>query len=278
MRLGYHVKVSGAPLSAVAEGAALGCEAIQIFPGNPKQWGTYPVTEEDAREFREAAAAAGIYPVVIHSIYLVNMAAPDEGIFNRSVSSLASALGMADKLGAMGVVTHIGNHRGEGERFGLARTAEAVDRCFRKAKGEPMLLLETTAGAGTAVGNDFRQFAAVFETSGAGDRLGFCLDTCHVFAAGYDIRTPAGVDATLEELDRYIGLHRLKLLHLNDSRGGCGSHLDRHEHIGRGQIGLEAFRHILKHPATKDIPGIIELPHGNAGSPDDLHLLRTLLE
>jgi len=141
-----------------------------------------------------------------------------------------------------------------------------------------MLLLETTAGAGTSIGDSFEQFGAVFDMAGRPERLGFCLDTCHIFAAGYDIRPAEGVDSALGELDHYIGLDRLKVIHMNDSAGDCGSHLDRHEHIGMGKIGLEAFRYIVNHEVLKNLPAIIELPSGGPGDPDDIGLLRSLVE
>jgi len=278
LRFGYHVKVTEGPLSAIANGVNAGCDAIQMFPGSPQQWGTPPVTGEEAGEFRAAKEDSGIDPVVLHSIYLVNMAAPSDPVFIRSIASLASALGKADMLGAFAVVTHIGNHKGEGDEFGVTRIAGAVASALEKAPGASMLLLETTAGAGTSIGHNFHHFGAVFEIAGAPDRLGFCLDTCHVFAAGYDISTPGGFDAALEELDRFIGLERLMLVHMNDSKGECGSHLDRHEHIGEGKIGLEAFRYMVNHPALRDLAAIIELPHEGLDAPDDIGLLRSLVE
>jgi deoxyribonuclease-4 len=277
LRFGYHVKASGSPVSAIVEGVDAECETIQMFPGSPQQWGTPPVSDEDAADFAEARANAGIDPVVLHSIYLINMAAPSDSIFKRSVASLTSSLLKADKLGALALITHTGNHKGAGEEFGLRRIAEAVTSCLERAPGDAMLLLETTAGAGTSIGNTFEQFGAVFDMADRPERLGFCLDTCHIFAAGYDISTPAGIDAALEELDRYIGLDRLKTIHLNDSRGDCGSHLDRHEHIGQGKIGLESFAYIVNKDVLRGLPAIIELPHELDGAPDDLALLRSLV-
>ncbi|MBU4195083.1 MAG: deoxyribonuclease IV [Actinobacteria bacterium] len=277
MRFGYHVKLAGSPVSAIESGVEAGCDTIQMFPGSPQQWGTPKASDEDARVFREARRESGIDPVIIHSIYLVNMASSADQVFKRSASSLASALTKADKLGSAAVVTHIGNHKGEGERFGLERIAAAVNSCLERSPGETMLLLETTAGAGTSIGGRFEQFGEVFDLSGGPDRLGICLDTCHIFAAGYDISTPGGVDAALKELDKYIGLDRLKLLHLNDSKAECGSHTDRHEHIGRGMIGMEAFRYMVNHEALKDLPAIVELAYGGS-NPDDIGLLRSLVE
>lgn len=277
MRFGYHVGVEGPPVSAVRKGAAAGCETIQFFPGGPQRWGTPKVTDEESVEFKSERLEAGIDPAVFHSIYLVNMAAPAEPIFKPSVGSLASALTKADRLGIEAVVTHIGNHKGEGVVFGVTRIAEAVTRVFDKAPGESMLLLETTAGAGTSIGDSFNQFGEVFDMAGRPERLGFCLDTCHIFAAGYDISTAAGIDSALEELDRYVGLERLKLVHMNDSRGDCGLHADRHEHIGNGKIGLDAFRYLVNHPVLEDLPAIVELPYGEPGLPDDIGILRSLV-
>lgn len=278
MRFGYHVSLSGSPVSGLVEGVDAGCETIQVFPGSPQQWGTPPVSDEQAAEFIEARANSGIDPVLLHSIYLINMAAPSEPIFKRSVGSLSSALAKADKLGARAVITHIGNHKGEGEEFGLHRIAEAVTSCLERTPGDAFLLLETTAGAGTSIGNSFEQFGAVFDMAGRPERLGFCLDTCHIFAAGYDIGTPAGVDDALDKLDRFIGLDRLMAIHLNDSRGDCGSHLDRHEHIGQGKIGLESFRRLVNHPALQGLPAIVEIAYETEDAPDDLGLLRSLVD
>ena len=278
MRFGYHVRVSGPPVSAIVNGMDAGCDTIQMFPGSPQQWGTPPVSDEDAEEFKAARKTAGIDPVVLHSIYLVNMAAPSTPIWKRSIAALASSLEKADRLEAAAVITHIGNHKGEGEEYGLKRIAEAVTQCFERYRGKAMLLLETTAGAGTSIGNTFEQFGGVFDHAGRPDRLGFCLDTCHVFAAGYDIRTAAGIDGMLDEMDEFIGLDRLRAIHMNDTAGTLGSHLDRHTHIGEGEIGLEAFRYMVNHEALKDLPAIVELPHEEEGTPDDLGLLRSLVE
>lgn len=278
MRFGYHVSVKGPPVSAVLEGADLGCETIQFFPGSPQQWGTKKVSDAEAAEFAEARASAGIDPAFLHSIYLVNLASPSDQIFTRSVGSLASSLDQAERIGARAVVTHIGNHKGEGVDFGLRRIADGVARVFERSAGEAMLLLETTAGAGTSVGNTFEQFGRVFEMAGWPERLGFCLDTCHIFAAGYDISTPAGVDSALEELDRFVGLERLEEIHLNDCRGECGSHSDRHAHIGEGNLGLDAVRHIVRHPALAGLPAIVEVNYGAEGAPDDLAILRSMLQ
>lgn len=278
MRFGYHVKFSGTPETAIENGAKAGCETIQFFPGNPRQWGTPEVTTAQAERFLEAKKASRIEPVIFHSIYLVNLAAPSGPIYSRSVSSLASALSKAEKLDVAAVVTHIGNHKGRGERFGLERIGRGVNLAIDSSPGRSMLLLETTAGAGTSLGGGFEQFGKVFDEAGRPERLGFCLDTCHVFAAGYDISTQGGIESMLEEIDENIGLDRLELLHLNDSKGECGSHLDRHADIGEGRIGLDSFRTIVNHPDLRDLPAIVELPYDRPGAKDNLSLLRSLID
>lgn len=276
MRFGYHVSTRGGFLQAIKEARLFGCETMQVFPSSPQQWGTPELPEEEARGFVRRKDDAGIDPVVIHSIYLVNMASPSDPVYKRSVSSLVTSLDRAERLGATSVVTHIGNHKEDSAEKGLNRIAGAVTECLERSGDDSLLLLETTAGAGTSIGGDFEQFARIFEETGGPDRLGICLDTCHIFAAGYDIRNPEGIDDTLGRLDRSIGLERLKLLHLNDSKGDLGSHMDRHEHIGEGKIGLDAFRCIVNHDRLKGLPAIVELPHGE-DLPDDIGILRSLV-
>lgn len=278
MRFGYHVSVSGPPVSAVVNGSDEGCDAIQFFPGSPQQWRTTSVSDEEALEFREARRGAGIDPVLIHSIYLVNMASPSPQIHARSVSSLVHALEKSDRIGADAVITHIGNHKGEGVEAGIERIAAAITECFEKYAGPVRLLLETTAGAGTSIGDRFEQFGEVFDKAGRPERLGICLDTCHILCAGYDIRTASGIDSALEELDRYTGLGRLRALHMNDTTSALGSHHDRHQHIGDGEIGLDAFRYLVNHEALRGLPAIVELPREAPEPEGDLAKLRSLVK
>jgi len=274
LRFGYHVGVSGKPSSAIANGIEAGCDCIQFFPSSPRQWRPNPATDGQAIEFREAREAAGIGPLVIHAIYLVNLAAADPLVHQRSMVSLAASMQKADALGVEYVVTHTGNPREGSEAEALERIALAVDQVLA-VSGSSMLLLETTAGSGSSIGHTFEQFGRIMDEAGRPERLGLCLDTSHVFAAGYDIRTARGLRATLAEVEEFIGMDRLKVLHLNDSKSALGSKVDRHAHIGEGEIGLDAFRRIVRHPVLMKLPGIIELPHGE-GDPDDLALLRSL--
>jgi len=274
LRFGYHVSVSGKPASAITNGIEAGCDCIQFFPSSPRQWRPNPATDEQAEEFRAAREAADIGPTVIHAIYLVNLAAADLQVHERSMTSLAAALQKADALGVEYVVTHTGNPGQGTEQEALERIAKAVDEVLAASR-TAMLLLETTAGSGSSIGHTFEQFGRIMDEAGRPDRLGLCLDTSHVFAAGYDIRTSKGLKAALGEVDEFIGMDRLRVLHLNDSKSALGSKVDRHAHIGEGEIGTEAFKRIVRHPALRKLPGIIELPHGE-DDPDDLALLRSL--
>ncbi len=270
------MKVKERLSTALDEGLAAGCDAIQIFPGPPQQWGTPPVSPDEIEEFRLKKKESGIDPVIIHSIYLVNLAAPNDSIFKRSIGSLVSTLVRADEIGAFAVVTHIGNHKGKGEEFGVRRIASAIGAVLERFQGEAMLLLETTAGSGTSIGHTFQQFGSVFSSSGFPEKLGFCLDTCHVYAAGYDLSSEEGLERTLTEIDENIGLERLRLIHLNDSASDLGSRIDRHAHIGEGRIGLDGFRRVINHPLLRDLPAILEVSYDNNGR--DIQLLRSLEE
>lgn len=276
MYFGYHVSIEGGIASSVDRGVAAGCDSIQIFTGPPRQWGTPRESREEALEFRKRKEESGIAFAVFHSIYLVNLASPDDSIYNRTISALVHSLEKAERLDAYALVTHVGNHKGAGELFGLDRIAAGITDCLEKADGNAMLLLETTAGAGTSIGGSFEQFGRLFDAAGKFERLGFCLDTSHIFAAGYDIRTPDGIDRTLDELDRFVGLERLKLVHMNDSKVDCGTHVDRHEHIGEGKIGIEAFKYMVNHEVFRDLPAIAELPYENQEGKSDLDVLRSL--
>lgn len=278
MYFGYHVSIEGGLPSSVDRGVAAGCDSIQVFTGPPRQWGTPREKPDEALEFRKRIEEAGIACVAFHSIYLVNLASPDDSIYNHTISALAHSLEKAYRLDALGVVTHVGNHKGEGELFGLNRIAAGIIECMERAEGNAMLLLETTAGSGTSIGGSFEQFGRLFDAVGRVDRLGFCLDTSHIFAAGYDIRTPDGIERTLDELDRFVGLERLKLVHMNDSKVDCGTRVDRHEHIGEGKIGIDAFRYIVNHEVFRGLPAIAELPYENQEGRSDLEVLRLLEE
>jgi deoxyribonuclease IV len=281
--LGAHMSIAGGVHRAVERGVALGCTALQLFTRNQVQWHTRAISGAEADRFRAAHAASGIGPVVAHANYLINVAGPDERTRERSLDGLRTELRHAALLALPWVVLHPGNHMGQGEAAGLRQAAELARRALDEP-GAPSvgLLLETTAGQGTALGHSFEQLAELLVRIGVPERLGVCLDTCHVFAAGYDLRTEGGYERVIEEFDRVIGLDRLHALHVNDSKRECGSRVDRHAHIGRGHLGLTPFRCLLRDRRFARVPKLLETPKSDAERDDwdavNLATLRSLVE
>jgi deoxyribonuclease-4 len=279
MYLGAHVRASGGVWSAVENGQRLGAEAVQFFAGSPRTWKPMLYKEADAARFREARAASAIRFVVIHTIYLINLATSNEDFYHKSVESLVGAVAAAEQLGAEAVVTHVGSHQGSGFEAGLERVADALGKALEEcADTNVRVLLEDTAGAGGTMGRTFEDLAAIIDCVGGDAKLGLCLDTAHLYEAGYDISTPSGLDEALEALDHVVGLERLVMLHLNDSKTPLGSNVDRHENIGHGQLGLESMATIINHPAFEPLPGITEVPGFDGHGPDErnMELLRSL--
>ena len=261
MYIGAHVRSSGGVWNAIDNGASIGAEALQFFAGSPRTWRPTLYKPQDAARFREARAASPIRFVVIHTIYLINLASSNEEFYEKSVISLLGAVEAAEQIGAEAIVTHIGSHQGAGFEAGLQRVEAALRRALAESEDSKIrLLLENTAGAGGTMGVDFDQLGAIIAATDAHPRLGLCLDTAHLFEAGFDLRTTAGLDAVLTGLDESCGLERLEMLHLNDSLTAFGSNRDRHANIGEGEIGLEGFRIIVNHPALATLPGILEVP------------------
>ncbi len=279
MLIGAHVNSSGGVWKAIANGVEIGCEAVQFFAGSPRTWAPHLYKDGDAARFREARAASPIRFVVIHTIYLINLASPNDEFYEKSVTALLGAVVAAEQLGAEAVVTHVGSHHGAGFGAGLERVQAALRRALQQSEGSPVrILLENTAGAGGTMGVDFDELGAMIAAADAHPRLGICLDTAHLYEAGCDLRTAAGLDAALARLAAACGSERLVMLHLNDSKTPMGSNRDRHENIGDGELGLEAFRAIVGHPALADIPGILEVPGFTGDGPDrrNVYILREL--
>ena len=279
MYFGAHVGSSGGVWKAIEAGTEIGCEAIQIFAGSPRTWAPTVYKEADAARFRAARAASPIRFVVIHTIYLINLASAKDDFYGKSVTSLVGAVVAAEQLGADAIVTHVGSHQGAGFDAGLERVAAALDRALAESPDSRVrVLLENTAGAGGTMGVDFDELAAMIAAAAGHPRLGLCLDTAHLFEAGYDMRTPAGVDTMVTALDAACGRERLVMLHLNDSKTPLGSNRDRHENIGEGELGRDAFAAIVAHPAFADLPGILEVPGFAGDGPDaaNIAILRTL--
>jgi deoxyribonuclease-4 len=280
LRLGAHESIAGGLHEAFDRAESVGCDSVQIFVKSNRSWAVKPLTEEYIGRFEARAEEAGIQPVVGHTSYLLNLGTPDEALWAKSRDMLIIELKRCEALRIPYLVLHPGSHVGAGEETGLARVAQALGEVHAATRGfRTQVLLETTAGQGTNLGCRFEQLAWVVEHTPEGERLGICLDTCHVFAAGYELRTPEGYAATMEAFERVVGLERLKAVHLNDSKGDLGSRKDRHEHIGQGHIGLEGFRNVLNDPRLAGLPGLLETPKGEDLREDreNLAVLRSLV-
>jgi deoxyribonuclease-4 len=267
LRLGAHESIAGGLHRAFDRARSVGCDAVQIFVKSNRAWAVKPLTDEDVARFRARAEETGIQPVVGHASYLLNPATPDETLWARSRDTLIIELERCEALGVPYLVLHPGSHVGAGEEVGLAQVARALGQVHAATPGfRAQILLETTAGQGTNLGYCFEHLAWLMNHAPEGGRLGVCLDTCHAFAAGYELRTPAGYTATMEAFERTVGLEQLKAIHLNDCKGDLGSRRDRHEHIGQGGIGLDGFRHVVNDPRLAGLPGLLETPKS-----EDLH-------
>ncbi|MGC9260145.1 MAG: deoxyribonuclease IV [Phycisphaerae bacterium] len=262
---GSHLSVAGGLYKAVVEAQNLGLRTVQIFTRNQQRWASPPLSPEVIAQFRAAVVKAKFSCTVAHDSYLTNLAAGNEELRQKSIQSFASELQRCQQLGIQYLVTHAGAHGGAGESEGLARIVASLRKVLElDPHGSTIICLETTAGQGTSLGWRFEHLRDIFTGVPNADRLGSCVDTCHIFAAGYDIATPDGARQTFDEFDRIIGLNRLRVLHINDSLRPLGARVDRHAHIGRGMIGLAAFRYICQNPAFKGIPKIMETPKGLA--------------
>ncbi len=268
LRFGAHMGTSGGLYKAVVEGAAIGCETIQLFTSSPRQWKAAPLSPEAVRKFRRAVESTGIYPLVAHDSYLINLASPDDALLEKSRAAFLGEMERAEALGLDFLVTHLGSHMGAGEDAGLTRLAESINALHAQTPTYRVkIALETTAGKGTNLGGAFEHFKTVWAQVDDVSRLRVCLDTCHIFDAGYDLRTGETVGSTLDALDKAIGLSNLACIHANDSQKGLGSRADRHAHIGAGCIGDNGFAAFLTHPnLPPDLPVIVE-----TGDSDAMH-------
>jgi len=274
LMLGAHMSIAGGVHLAYERAARAGCDTMQIFLKNSNQWKARPLSVEDRSLCRRARAACGISPVVAHTAYLINPASPDPDLHGLSLNALVEEMERAELLEVPLLVMHPGSHKGAGEPAGIMRIAESLNRALDRTGPAVSIVLENTAGQGSSIGYRFEHLARILERVRNIDRVGFCLDTCHLFAAGYDIRSGEGYRKTLREFDRLVGIDRIRVLHLNDSRGAVGSRIDRHEHIGRGRIGLEAFRCMMNDRRFRDVPKILETPKGQDLREDRMNLER----
>jgi len=259
MRIGAHMSVAGGVSLAVARAALHGCESLQIFTKNANQWRAKPLEDAAVRAFRTAIEATGIRPVLSHASYLINMATAVPALREQSLAGLVDELDRAERLGLLGVVIHPGTCTSGTEDDALRLVADAIRTAFRaQPRGRTMLLLEGTAGQGRTIGHRFEHLARVIEHLDGDPRVGVCLDTCHLLAAGYDISTAAGYAETFDAFGRIVGFGRLRAFHGNDSKKPYGSRVDRHEHIGDGHVGLEAFRLLINDARFAALPLLIE--------------------
>jgi deoxyribonuclease-4 len=273
--VGAHMSIAGGIHLAFERGLRAGCRTLQIFLKSSNQWKAKPLTEKDKRLYAEAQEESRIAPVLGHISYLINLASPDASLYQQSIEAFVQELERASFLGVPAVILHPGAHRGSGEAAGIAAVTAALNHALDRVPPPVSILLENTAGQGSSIGHSFLQLAAILEGVRDAGRIGFCLDTCHLFASGYDISTESGYRKTLREFDRLIGTKRIRAFHLNDCLKTLGSRVDRHTHIGRGRIGLEAFRCLVNDRRFAAVPKILETPKGE-DMKEDLMNLRTL--
>jgi deoxyribonuclease IV len=260
MRIGFHVSISGGFSLAVQRAYELGCSTMQIFSRNPRGWTVKPLDREDIAEFKRLREQFDIGPVFVHTNYLINLASPRPDLYQRSIEQFVIDLERTEHLGAEYLVTHLGSASGQEPEWMIGRVADALNMAMKLHTPKATILLENTAGEKGDVGYTFEQVNEVISRLSNTEKIGVCYDTCHGFAAGYDIRTKRGVDAIAKKIDKTVGLGRLKGMHLNDCLRDFDSHVDRHWHIGEGKIGEEGFTALLNHKAFKDIPKIMETP------------------
>lgn len=277
---GAHMSIAGGCHNAVAAARAHGCAALQLFTKNSNQWASRPLADEDVQAFRRSLRKSGIRWLVAHDSYLINLASPDDALYRRSITAFEDEVRRAEQLGLHYLVMHPGAHMGSGEDAGLARVAVALDKVHERQAGVRVkILLETTAGQGSCLGHRFEHLARILALVKDPGRLGVCLDTCHVFSAGYALAPEAEYRATLRAFDRLIGLRRLRVFHVNDSLKPFGSRVDRHAAIGKGHLGLEPFRLLVNDPRFRARPMILETPKEDAdGNELDAINLATLRE
>lgn len=274
-RLGAHMSVAGGLPRSVERAIVHRCEAIQIFAKNANQWRGRVLTREEIREFRAKVRAAGITPAISHASYLINLATTNAGLRGQSLEAMGDEIDRAEALGLLGVVLHPGCYTAGNEADGLALIADGLLELLRARKrGRTMVLLEHTAGQGTALGATFEQLASIIAKMGDHRRVGVCLDTCHLLASGYDLCSPEGYASTFKQFGRVIGFDRLKAFHLNDSKKPLGSRVDRHTHIGEGYVGLDAFRRIVNDPRFRGLPMLLETPKEEGRSPTRVEIDR----
>ncbi len=271
--LGAHMSIAGGLHLAIDRGMESGCGVIQIFTRNSNQWRGKEITESDALLFKSKFQSSGLHEVFSHDIYLINLASPPGDLRDKSILAFRDEMETCARLGINKIVMHPGSYLSDTPQAGLSRIIEAFDLLFKEvSQFDGKVLLETTAGQGSNLGRKFEELQTIISGSGFPDRFGVCFDTCHIFAAGYDISTREKYMRVMDEFDRVIGLERLECFHLNDSRKGLASRVDRHEHIGEGTLGLEPFGFIMNDERFVKVPKILETPKGDNNEMDMINL------
>jgi deoxyribonuclease-4 len=275
------MSVAGGLHLSFERAAKVGCLTMQIFTRSERQWNSKPLSEAELADWEKARSASPVWPVLSHDSYLINLASPVDENWEKSVQAFKDEIYRCAALGIPYLVTHAGSHTGSGEEYALNRLVESLNRVIDECDHEGVaranqvkILLETTAGQGTAIGYKFEHWSQILEKLIQPERVGVCFDTCHVYAAGYDLTTPEGYEDTMEQFNKYIGYDKLLAFHVNDSKKGLGSRVDRHEHIGQGAIGLEAFRFLMNDARFTDVPKVLETPKGPEGLEDIENLAR----
>ena len=279
MILGAHVSAAGKIYQALDIAHDLGCDTMQIFSRSPQSWrNSSQITPEDIKEFIARRKKYKINPVFIHISYLINLASPDARLYHGSIQAYIEDMQEAEKLGADYIVTHMGSHKETSEDAGIKRLIEALNKILEKTKGSQVgILLENTSGSGSWLGYKFYHQHKIIKGIKENSRVGLCLDTAHAYLAGYNLATKDGLQNLIDEIDEMVGTKLIKLIHLNDAAGELGSHHDRHDHIGKGHIGLSGMKRIINHPKLKNIPMILETPKSTPNSDEEnLALVRKL--
>jgi deoxyribonuclease-4 len=270
-RFGAHVSIAGGLHLAFERAIESGCDCIQVFVKNQRQWRAKPLSESDIRAWEQARASAGVTPIVAHGTYLINLAAPNEKMWEQSINAFVDELTRCEQLGIIGLVIHPGSHIDQGEAWGIERIAQALDQIHARTPGfKVKTLLEVTAGQGSALGYRFEHLGEIMSKTRDNDRVAVCLDTCHLFAAGYDIDTAEGYAQTITELDKHTGITKIMCIHCNDSKKPKGSRVDRHDHIGKGLMGLTSFASFINDKRFFGVPMILETPKGEDEEGHDL--------
>ncbi len=279
MRFGFHISIAGGFSKVVERAKVRGCETIQFFSRNPRGWRYDPLNKKEVEDFRSSVKSSDLFPIFLHLPYLPNIASRESKFYDRSIDSIVEDLKRAEEVGAQYLIIHIGHRLESSEDQAINAVSYGIDQAFERVENAVILLLENTAGQGTEIGYNFEQLRRIIDGVHEKERVGICLDTAHSFEAGYDLSGKDGIERTLESFDRTIGLKRLHLLHLNDSKTPLGSRKDRHWHIGEGYVGREGFRSLINHPQLKGLPGIMETPRKDTVEDlKNMKVIRSLIE